>query len=194
MEILGLRAGWVQGQELSSHCMPSCIAAGCNYRTCLKSNGNTHPPKKKKKKGAAGDNDVYCTSWSLSTPSFPFWNTFCVWTLSMIGRVPYIVVLYNKHSLRDKWLADGPLLSEQIIPWFLLSIYFFYFFYQRTTRLERKENRHGFVPRHLSKTPLMRENMWELWKIMQIRIRWCSRGLAVSFHPFYLKSGSRGVH
>lgn len=138
MEILGLRAGWVQGQELSSHCMPSCIAAGCNYRTCLKSNGNTHPPKKKKKKGAAGDNDVYCTLWSLSTPSFPFWNTFCVWTVSMIGRVPYIVVLYNKHSLRDKWLADGPLLSEQIIPWFLLSIYFFLFFLPENNAFRKK--------------------------------------------------------
>lgn len=60
MEILGLRAGWVQGQELSSHCMPSCIAAGCNYRTCLKSNGNTHPPKKKKKKRCSR----HCVNWT----------------------------------------------------------------------------------------------------------------------------------
>lgn len=96
------------------------------------------------------------------------------------------------------WETSGLLMAlcwvSKLYLGFCYLFIFFNFFYQRTTRLERKENRHGFVPRHLSKTPLMRENMWELWKIMQIRIRWCSRGLAVSFHPFYLKSGSRGVH
>lgn len=42
------------------------------------------------------------------------WNSFSFGTVNMIGWVPYIVVLFNKHSLQDKCLADDTLLSEKI--------------------------------------------------------------------------------
>lgn len=132
--------------------MPSCITTDCNYRTYLKSHGNTQP-----KKGAS-DNDVYCASWLLSTLSFPFGIHFVfrLWTwLSEYHTLLCCIirqVAYWWHSA--EWANYTPLLEN-------------------TFKTENGEQR-WICSQTPFKTPLMEGNVQELWEIMQISVHWCT--------------------
>lgn len=49
-------------------------------------------------------------------------------------------------------------------------------------------NNDGFVPGHFYRTLLMKENLQELWEIMQISVQCCTQGFVMLFQSSYPKS------